>query len=367
MSFKLSDVKFYFPDESTMKKMNKNLAKAVKQLNALKRRLKKLDMQKHHDEKDVDNLEQSIDKAYKLVGKYQLVPTYFYANNKKYVKKNFLGAGGFGSVHVYESKNNHKLVLKNFTRYSATNNEEKLINMLMKEKNYDCGVTPLKSHFHTLNGKKKVFSIMPLMIPIRKIALTPNQKIQCFLSVIRQVQCLMRYGMYYYDLKPDNVLSSLKNVTTNGGRKHTLKECSTKKLFRNQFFLGDLGSIWSRRYTRDSPLHTYNFIGNNLKKTKHQIHVLNIKIICIIFLLDLFKLNDEAEALEYSKTRANQFENLKNGLDKLYPRLKGVMGYNSNNVPRHMNRQQKLKFIRNLKNWVFVPVALTNRKRDLFV
>ena len=208
---------------------------------------------------------------------------------------------------------------------------------------------------------------MPLMIPIRKIALTPNQKIQCFLSVIRQVQCLMRYGMYYYDLKPDNVLSSLKNVTTNGSRKHTLRECSTKKLFRNQFFLGDLGSIWSRRYTRDSPLHTYNFIGKNLKKTKHHIHVLNIKIICILFLLDLFKLYSEAEILEYSKTRIDQFENMKTALDKLYPKLTGVIGYDSSNVPRHMNRQQKLKFIRNLKNWVKMPVALTNTKRDLFV
>ena len=87
MSFRLSNVKFYFPDESSMNKTKKNLTKATKQLNALKNKLKKLEMRRHYDDKDVDNLVEAIDKAYKLVGKYQLIPAYFYANNKKYVKQ----------------------------------------------------------------------------------------------------------------------------------------------------------------------------------------------------------------------------------------------------------------------------------------
>tara|TARA_Y100000748_G_scaffold271444_1_gene244745 strand:+ start:43699 stop:44829 length:1131 start_codon:yes stop_codon:yes gene_type:complete len=376
MSLRLHNIEFHLPSESNMKKTKQILSKVTSELKELKRKLSKLERRRPASkyEKEVQKLYVDIAEKRQLVGKHQIVPDYFYANNKKYIKKNFVGAGGYGSVHVYQSNkdSNDKLIIKNFTKYDSTNNEEKLVHILVREKNYDCGVTPIKSHVHTLsNGKKKIFSIMPLMVPIRRIELTPNQKIQCFLSVIRQIQCLMRYGMYYYDLKPENVLSSTKNISKNTktkkGKEYVLKQCSTKELFRNQFFLGDLGSIWSRRYNRGNPISTYQYLGNNLKKTKHQLHVLNVKIHCIIFLLDLFKLDNEAQDLEFSKTRDEQSENLIIAIDSLEPKLGGVMGYDTKNVPRRMTPQGKKKFIRNLKNWVKLPVAITDTNPDLFI
>ena len=300
-------------------------------------------------------------------------PSHLYANDKKYTKGPTLGSGGYGAVALYKNSTQGEIILKKFSRQDSSNHEEKLIKLLISEKKINCGVVEIKSHVHRFpNGREKIYSLMPRLAPILQIKMTHNQKTQCFLSVIKQIECLARYGLYYYDIKPENVLSSLNNLIPILTQKRASKSKKKKKkrekiytlkeaesYFRsNQFLLGDLGSIWSRHLSRGGPVRTYHFIGSDLKNTSHKIHVKNVKILCIVFLLDLFKIYDKVDKITKSKTRTEQFENLSGGLDELYYDLGGVMGY-VNNKLKPMTRQKKLKFIRNLKHWVNVPVPLT--------
>lgn len=298
-------------------------------------------------------------------------PSHLYANGEKYTQGRTLGSGGYGAVSLYINSNQDEIILKKFNRKSADNDEEKLIKLLISEKKINCGVVEIKSHVHRFpNGSEKIYSLMPKMAPILQIRMTHNQKIQCFLSIITQIECLARYGLYYYDIKPENVLSKLNNLIPipkekrayKSSKTHTLKEADS--YFRsNQFLLGDLGSIWSRHLSRGGPVHTYKYLGSNLRNTSHEIHVKNVKILCIVFLLDMFKLYDEFDKITKSRTKTKQFENLSSGLDKMYHELDGVMGY-VNNKLKPMTRQKKLQFIRNLKHWVNMPVPLTPNYKE---
>ena len=89
MSLRLHNIEFHLPSESNMKKTKQILSKVTSELKELKRKLSKLERRRPASkyEKEVQKLYVDIAQKRQLVGKYQIVPDYFYANNKKYIKK----------------------------------------------------------------------------------------------------------------------------------------------------------------------------------------------------------------------------------------------------------------------------------------
>ena len=127
-----------------------------------------------------------------------------------------------------------------------------------------------------------MFSVMPYTTALpKKNRVDPKTVLTLWFSVGKQLDCLMRHAFYYYDLKPENVLS-VETPSHNPTRSIKLCHC----------VLCDLDSIWSPHYSSDGlgPIHTYDTLAQvrNWFELLHAFHCLHVKVNAIVFLADLY-------------------------------------------------------------------------------
>lgn len=187
------------------------------------------------------------------------IPPYVQCGTLKFKSPKKVGKGKSGVVYKYKNQKN-KFVLKVFKKGKEIQ-KDKVIKKLQSlgQENY-CNVIPVK----TVKNKNWVYTVMPSLQKF-KAPLSQKEAYSVWKSIIKQMDCLMKYGMYYYDLKIDNTLQK-----------------------KGKYYRIDLGSVYFKG-DKDDPVSSFNIYTpeNGWKHMSHTTHVQNMKFLSILYFLDL--------------------------------------------------------------------------------
>lgn len=153
----------------------------------------------------------------------------FYSDKSEFEFKSLIGLGAYGKILLYQSKKTEECFVLKLT---MDDNEVQMITHI-KRKGVDCELLGVYYKFristtdrfcHLILCKAMVGDLYKF---ISKNEMSFDDKIRLMIDITEKVLCLQKYGLYYTDMKLQNVLYTCENGII-------------------KTYLGDLGSIFFR-------------------------------------------------------------------------------------------------------------------------